>query len=1106
MGAGDDQGHGRRATSFGDLVRRRRRVLDLTQAALAVRVGCSTATVKKIEQDARHPSDVMAARLADALDIPQDQREAFVAAGTGEIAPTRFLDRVRQGPASPGPSVVGRDTERATLHRHLRETLATGARTVFVLGEAGQGKTALLGALAADAHTVNDRIVVARGQGTTANGSGDPYLLLRDVLEDLLRGGVRSPGRPPDDTVGSLVHTAMRQVAPGAMRLVASLLPDPVPMAAGLPDDLVGHTVALLRTVAEHRPLLLVLDDLQWADAASMDLLFHLDRRLGGAPVLIVGAYRASDVDDTDSPAATTVRKLRLVTTATDPTRVLDLSAPDAAAARALCQALTTHALGQVDDDVTAVLLDRTRGHPLFVLELIRELRTHGGIQQAPDGRWQVSADLDRAHLPTRVAAVIAQRLDRLSPEHRTLLDVAAVEGERFTAEVVAAVTGRDVLDVCRTLDGELGGDHGLVQSLPGDQPTALTVYRFRHVLFQQYLDDTLSDGERRHLHRRVGQALLDLHDEHDAIAPRLAYHFTAAHDREPAITWGLRAGDRARAVYAHREAILHYRRTVDLLRDANDDARLARVLIKLGLSHQIAFEHDAAQAAYDEAFRLWHEPRQGGQPASATLRMVWGEPSSLDPTMGGYNTTAPVTTQLFSGLVAWGVDNEVVPDVAHAWRLEEGGRRMVFHLRDDVRWHDGEPVTAHDFVFTFQRALDPSTEAPVAPSLLSPVVGADRLHAGDAVADTEFGVRAADDHTLLIDLNQPTSWFLPNLAYYVLLPTPAHVVARHGPSWAEPDTFVGNGPFRLERWERGRAIVLSRNPDHHGPSSGNVARVELDLTLTGEAIVEAYHRDQLDVVSSFHLPARHVAALARQHPADAHRAPAFITLMAMAEMSRAPMDDPAVRRALAHAIDRRAYVREVLGGLGTPATGGVVPRGMPGHVEGIAIPYDPRAAARLLAESGASRSLVVASTPRNPVGPFLTRSLTAVGFEVRVEVVAPPDLNEVGAHLLLGGWIADYPDPDTFLRVCLDPDGTADRITDEHRRLLDEAARTTDQAHRLALYAQVERLLADQAVVIPLAYEDWNMVLKPWVRGLRVPAIKHPGFWQDIQVGPSPT
>jgi ABC-type transport system substrate-binding protein/transcriptional regulator with XRE-family HTH domain len=1104
MGAGAGQGHGRRTASFGDLVRRRRRVLDLTQAALAARVGCSTATVKKIEQDVRRPSDVMAARLADALDIPHDQREAFVAAGTGEIATARFLDRARQGPTSPRPPVVGRDTERATLHRHLQETLDAGARTVFLLGEAGQGKTALLSALAADAHTVNDQVVVARGQGTTANGSGDPYLLLRDVLEGLLRGGVRPPGRPPDDTVGSLVHAAMRQVAPGAMRLVASLLPDPVPMTAGTSDDLVGHTVSLLRTVAEHRPLLLVLDDLQWSDAASMDLLFHLDRRLGRAPVLIVGAYRASDVDNTDGPAATTLRQLRLDATAADPTRVLDLSAPDATAARTLCQALTAHALGQVDDDLAQVLFDRTHGHPLFVLELIRELRTHDGIQQAPNGTWGVSADLDRTRLPTRVAAVIAQRLDRLTPAHRTLLDVAAVEGERFTAEVVAAVTGRDVLDVCRTLDGELGGDHGLVHSLPGDQPSDLTGYRFRHVLFQQYLDDTLGDGERRHLHRRVGQALLDLHDDHDTIAPRLAHHFAMAHDREPAITWALRSGDRARAIYAHREAILHYRRATELLRDTDDSAGLARALIKLGLSHQIAFQHDAAQAAYDEAFRLWHVPRPGGPTASATLRMVWGEPSSLDPTMGGYNTTAPITTQLFSGLVAWGADNEVVPDIAHAWRLEDGGRRMVFHLRDDVRWHDGEPVTAHDVVFTFRRALEPSTGAPVAPSLLSPVVGAERLHAGQTVAASDFGVRALDDHTLVIDLQQPTSWFLPNLAYYVLLPTPAHVVARHGPAWADPATFVGNGPFRLERWDHGRSLVLARNPDHHGPSTGNVARVELDLTLTGDAIVDAYQHDRLDIVSSFHVPPRYLAQLGRQHPTELQHAPAFITLLAMAETSRAPMDDPRVRRALAHAIDRRAFVQEVLAGLGTPATGGVVPRGMPGHVAGIATPYDPAAAARLLDEAGGDRTIVVASTRRSLAGPFLARSLAAVGFDVHSEVVDPADLNEVGAHVLLGGWIADYPDPDTFLRVCLDPDGSAAWVTTEHRRLLDEAARTTDQAHRLSLYAQVERLLADQAVAIPLAYEDWTMFLKPWVHGFRVPAIKHPGFWQDIRVGPA--
>jgi transcriptional regulator with XRE-family HTH domain len=173
--------------------------------------------VKKVEQGERRPSDTMAQRFAEALDIPPDQRDAFVATATGDLAPARFVDRTRRS-VDRRPEVVGRDLERARLRRHLADTLRDGSRTVFITGEAGQGKTALIDALIADVLAVDTRIVVARGQGTAANGSGDPYLLLRDIVDDLLRGGNPASRQASDDTVASLAQAALGQLAPGLAR------------------------------------------------------------------------------------------------------------------------------------------------------------------------------------------------------------------------------------------------------------------------------------------------------------------------------------------------------------------------------------------------------------------------------------------------------------------------------------------------------------------------------------------------------------------------------------------------------------------------------------------------------------------------------------------------------------------------------------------------------------------------------------------------------------------------------------------------------------------------------------------------------------------------
>jgi oligopeptide transport system substrate-binding protein len=492
----------------------------------------------------------------------------------------------------------------------------------------------------------------------------------------------------------------------------------------------------------------------------------------------------------------------------------------------------------------------------------------------------------------------------------------------------------------------------------------------------------------------------------------------------------------------------------------------------------------------------------------SATLRTVWREPPSMDPVLGGYNVTAPILTQLFSGLVAWGEDNEILPDVAHRWELAEGGRRYVFHLRDDVRWHDGVPVTAHDFAFTYRRAVEPATGAVVASSLLAPVLGTRRIQAGEDVPAAEFGVTAVDDHTLVIELEEPTSWFLANLGYYVLLPTPRHVIEGHGTDWSEAGTLVGNGPFRLAEWDHGQRMVLERNHTWHGSSNGNVGSIELDLATPDEDVGALYDADELDLVSMFTMPSKSLVPIIRRHSLDHHEYAAFITSYVGFDLTVPPLNDPRVRRALSMAIDRDALVAVVSDGLAAPAMGGIVPPGMPGHVPDLAPPHDPDEARRLLEEArAAGGDDVLLSTP--PIAEvrarFLAQAWAEVGFPIRVEVV-PLDEWQAGPRVItVGGWIADYADPDTFLRVMVDPPVPGWDRDGDYCHLLDEAARAGDQSARLQRYQQADRLLVEDAVVIPLLYQHWHVLFKPWVTNFRVPAVKHPGFWHELHVGPRP-
>jgi ABC-type transport system substrate-binding protein/transcriptional regulator with XRE-family HTH domain len=1150
---GDNDDRERR--SFGYQVRRRRLALDLTQAALARRVGCSTATIKKIEQEQRRPSRTMARRLAEGLQVPDGAQAGFVAVALGERpaggplvpgdAPGAVPDGVPawllRASTDGGHAVVGRSDELATLTSQLEAAVRGEGRVVLVTGEAGQGKTALLRAFAGDAHATVPELVVGWGACTAVSGAGDPYLPFRDVLAALLVDprarwlgdridprSARSLWAFAPEVASTMLREGPHLVGTLAARdVVQERLPvgepsSPPPSIAAVPsrDQLVAELTSTLQALADQRPLLVLLDDLQWIDPASAELLFHLSRRLAGARVLLVGAYRPSEVGPPGSgdgrSAATTLHRLALELQHADPTRTVDLDALDEPAARRLCGELLV-AAGVADvADVPDRVFEQTRGHPLFVRELVADLRRRGALAPGADGRLVPGPDLDWGQVPHRIGVVLEQRLGALSPAARAVLDVAAVVGERFGAEVVAGVLDLDHGSVLRTLERELQAEHGVVVDA-GTVPTVdrwQTMFRFTHALFQHHLLDQLGRAERRHLHGAVARELAAL-DRDDELVTELAYHATEAGDRTAAIRYRLRAGDRARGVYASDEAIGHYEAAVDLLRTQDDQLELGRALMKLGLTHQLAFDHARATAAYDEAFGLLPRrvPIDHLGAASATLRMAWRDPPSLDPTLGGYTVTAPVTTQLFRGLVRFGPDLEVLPDLAERFELEAGGTRYVFHLRDDACWSDGAPLTARDVEATLRRALDPRSGATVARSLLDAVRGARSLAGPDPRAGTgptsgsgTVGVEAVDDTTLVIDLEEPTSYFIHNLAYYVLQPTPTHVVARYGDAWAAPATLVGSGPFVLAEWEPGVRMVLHRNPHDRGGSAGNVERVELDLGTPGEQHAERYRRGQLDVLTDWFTPLPTIEHLLTEFPQDASLRPAFTTFAYAVAAWRPPLDDVEIRRAMAMAVDRSAVAAVHSRPLAFPSPGGVVPPGLPAHDVAASLPFDPAAARDLVARAGGAALTIGAASGTRAIAEVLHGAWLGIGLDCRIEalpeVAAPPGSELEDVDVLLTGWIADYPDPDNFLRVWTEL--TLPRWHDVgYRDLLRQASRSARQPERLAAYQRAGRILAERAVLVPLFHRRAATIARPWVSGFRPLEVKHPGAWEDVVVGP---
>jgi adenylate cyclase len=228
----------------------------------------------------------------------------------------------------------------------------------------------------------------------------------------------------------------------------------------------------------------------------------------------------------------------------------------------------------RLEEQFRQTLFRHTGGHPLFTVELLRDMEERGDLQQDPTGTWVAGPTLDWTTMSPRVEGVVQKRIGRLAAELRQALRVASVEGETFTAEVVAGVQAVDEQQLIRRLSAELVRQHRLVTNpcveWVGSQP--LSRYRFRHQVFQQYLYQTLDEVERRHLHQAVGRTLERLYGEQlGPVAARLAGHFQAAGDADKALDYFIRAGTWAYRLSAYEEAIDQFRQGLAILKTLPD-------------------------------------------------------------------------------------------------------------------------------------------------------------------------------------------------------------------------------------------------------------------------------------------------------------------------------------------------------------------------------------------------------------------------------------------------------------------------------------------------------------------------------------------------------
>jgi adenylate cyclase len=577
----------------------------------------------------------------DALEVPSpvEARQpisplpAFLEEGAAEVEP---------------PVFVARQQELAGLQSTLDKVLGGQGCVAFVTGGPGLGKTALLGEFARRAMGAHPDLLVAKGNCSAISGVGDPYLPFRDVMA-MLTGDVESRwqagtiSRDHARRLWGALPVVMPALLANGSSLIGPILPrdallaraartksggadwlEPLRALAALAQQAPGAGSAelqqsflfqqytdVLQALACRHPLVLLLDDLQWADSASIGLLFHLARLgVAGSRILILCAYRPEEVALGRAGERHPLEKVLHELKRTFGDVWVDLDAAVEREGRGFVDALLDAERNRLGKEFRTALFHRTAGHPLFTVELLRAMQERGDLLQdiRADGAWIEGPELDWRELPARVEAVIQERVERLDAELREIINVASVEGELFTAEVVAAVQGVAGRPLLRALH-KLEKLYGLVREAGEVQtgPRRAVRYRFSHILVQEYLYRQLGAGERRLLHGQVGTALEALvGGQRDEIAVQLAHHFTEADDPDRAFRYALLAAENAARACANVEAIALYTRAIELApRIFPNPAGLAALHRGRGLAHEILGHFEHARADHEAALRL---------------------------------------------------------------------------------------------------------------------------------------------------------------------------------------------------------------------------------------------------------------------------------------------------------------------------------------------------------------------------------------------------------------------------------------------------------------------------------------------------------------------
>jgi len=493
--------------------------------------------------------------------------------------------------------------------------------------------------------------------------------------------------------------------------------------------------------------------------------------------------------------------------------------------------------------------------------------------------------------------------------------------------------------------------------------------------------------------------------------------------------------------------------------------------------------------------------PDSHGPAASVLHRGLTSDPESLDPHKARSVQALEVLRDIGEGLMSYSASGDLVVGTAGDWAISADGLTYTFHIREDATWSNGDPVTAQHFVFGLRRLVDPATAAFYS-QMIGDVVNAKEIIAGKA-PPADLGVEAVDDRTLVITLVRPTPYLLSLLTFPSTFPLHPGAVAEHGEAFARAGNLLSNGAYKLDGWEPGSVVELSRNELYWNNAATAIEEVRHHIVTQEMAELNRYRSGEIQITGS--VPPDSFKQVRKEYPQELHIAPYLGVYYYGFNLTKPPFrDNPQLREALSMAVDRDVLVESITGRGEAPAYSWVPP-----GVDN----YEPRRfnyadqsqdernshARRLLTEAGYGPgnplkfelryntsdtqqkiALAVQSMWRNAIG--VEATLVNEEFQVLLDNMRQQEVTQV----FRSSWIGDYNDAHTFLNIM--ESGNASNMpgyaSDEFDSVMQSAAEQTDPKLRRVYLEEAERVLLADHPVIPLYFYVSKHLVSPEVVG----------------------